>query len=76
MLHSRSPKNIIKFRFSIAVMIQADSYNRNVVASNLKSQAIIDITLETDTKVIAGKYHSTAFHGRPVKVTLVNSPPS
>ena len=39
-------------------MTQADSDNRYVVVSNLESQVIIDITSETDAKVIVGKYHS------------------
>ena len=73
MLQSSNPKNIIKFPFSIAVITQADTDNRHVVVPILESQVIIDITLETDAKVIVGKYHSPAFDDGPVEVVLINS---
>ena len=73
MLHSCNPKNITKLQFSIAVMTEANNDNRYVVVSNLECQVIIDVTLESDTKVIAGKYHSPAFDDGPVQVALFNS---
>ena len=76
MLHSCSPKNITKFQFSIAVMTQADNNNRYVAVSNLERQVIIDVTLESDAKVIVGKYHSPTFDDGPVQVELFNSPAS
>ena len=50
--------------------------NRHVVVSKRGSQVIIDITLETDAKVIVEKYHSPAFDEGPVEAALINSPPS
>ena len=76
MLHHCNPKNITKFQFSIAVMTQANNDNRYVVVSNLERQVIIHVTLESDAKVIVGKYHSPTFDDGPVQVVLFNSPAS
>ena len=55
-------------------MTLADSDDGHVVVSDLERHAIINIILETDSKITVGKCDSTGFDDGSVEVAFIKSP--